>query len=204
MTCHAISPVVFCSSPNRGPHTQLLAQAFSNCASSGAQACLAFSSSFTLSTMPFRSRHLKKLSLPSQQTALADLSGAMNPPSCDGSGGGGAACELPVLNQPILGRINRGGACVLSEVPLDRYLIKPRRLGDVRCSYGLDVSFVSFGCDDLYICNRATASPAASSVICRTPTASMGRDDGCTHIDRSPLPLSPRMSCRYYVGSAQR
>jgi hypothetical protein len=82
--------------------TQLLAHALSNSLSSGAQTSLAFLSSRTLSTMLWRSRHLKKLSRPSQHTARALRSGAMKPPSWEGAGGGGAGGEEEPPNQPIV------------------------------------------------------------------------------------------------------
>ena len=84
-------------------HTQLLAHVFSNCASSGAQCSLAFLSSLMLSIMPFFSRHSKNASLPSQHCARADLSGAMYPPSFDGSGAGGVVCLEELENKPIAG-----------------------------------------------------------------------------------------------------
>lgn len=82
--------------------TQLDAQCFSNSANSGAHAFRAFSSSFTESIMPFRSRHWKKESRPSQHICLADLSGAMKPPSVEGWAGGGVSCLLVLLNQDML------------------------------------------------------------------------------------------------------
>lgn len=106
------SPVIFHPAQNRVPsilthtsrivRTQLLAHALSNSLSSGAQAFLAFSSSRTLSMMLWRSRHLKKLSRPSQHCARALRSGAMKPPSCEGAGGGGVGCEGEELNQPMM------------------------------------------------------------------------------------------------------
>ena len=82
--------------------TQLLAHALSNSLNSGAQAFLAFSSSRTLSMMLWRSRHLKKLSRPSQHCARAVRSGAMKPPSCEGAGGGGVGCAEEPPNQPMV------------------------------------------------------------------------------------------------------
>ena len=53
--------------------------------------------------MPFFSRHWKKVSRPSQHCALAVRSGAMYPPSCEGSGAAkaGWGVSVLVLNQPI-------------------------------------------------------------------------------------------------------
>lgn len=56
-----------------------------------------------LSIMPFFSRHSKNASLPSQHCARADLSGAIYPPSFDGSGAGGVVCLEELENKPIAG-----------------------------------------------------------------------------------------------------
>jgi hypothetical protein len=52
--------------------------------------------------MLWRSRHLKKLSRPSQHCARAVRSGAMKPPSCEGAGGGGVGCDSEPPNQPMM------------------------------------------------------------------------------------------------------
>ena len=90
------------SYPETNVLTQLLAHALSNSLSSGAHTSLAFLSSRTLSMMLWRSRHLKKLSRPSQHTARALRSGAMKPPSLEGAGAGGAGCEEEPPNQPMV------------------------------------------------------------------------------------------------------
>ena len=104
--CHQHSPLITLSGdrfPTDIVLTQLLAHALSNSLSSGAHTSLAFLSSRTLSMMLWRSRHLKKLSRPSQHTARALRSGAMKPPSWEGAGGGGAGGEEEPPNQPIVG-----------------------------------------------------------------------------------------------------
>lgn len=105
VTCPLYQPSALSHTPHHTSefvHTQLLAHALSNSLSSGAHSFFAFSSSRTLSMMLLRSRHLKKLSRPSQHCARALRSGAMKPPSCEGAGGGGEGCELEVPNQPMV------------------------------------------------------------------------------------------------------
>jgi hypothetical protein len=59
-------------------------------------------SSFTLSTIPFLSKHWKKVSRPSQHCARAVRSGAMKPPSSLGLGAGGEGTEEEEEKRPML------------------------------------------------------------------------------------------------------
>jgi hypothetical protein len=101
-TLSSYIPQELSPSPKTIVLTQLLAHALSNSLSSGAQTSFAFLSSRTLSMMLWRSRHLKKLSRPSQHCARAVRSGAMKPPSLDAAGGAGEGCAEEPPNQLIV------------------------------------------------------------------------------------------------------